>query len=58
MQIDSFKCKNCGLEFDFIVDGSKSPHCPSCGNDKLIKNQTKNLNPPKNVIKFCLNCDE
>lgn len=41
MPIYSFKCKNCGAVFDFLVmKPSDKPSCSKCGSDNLEKQIT------------------
>jgi putative FmdB family regulatory protein len=37
-----YKCKDCGAEFEFLVDSDKEKvECISCGSTKLIKTASK-----------------
>jgi len=37
MPIYEYLCRQCGHKFEAIVQGDKSPVCPSCQNERLEK---------------------
>jgi putative FmdB family regulatory protein len=37
MPIYEYGCRDCGKEFEALVQGSQKPACPACGGRKLAK---------------------
>lgn len=37
MPLFEYVCEPCGHEFETLVRGGRSPHCPACSSEKLVK---------------------
>lgn len=37
MPIYEYKCTSCGMDFEKLVFGSKTPECPECGSAEVKK---------------------
>ena len=43
MPIYEYACQSCGHEFELLIRGSETPHCPECDNAKSL---TKRFSVP------------
>ncbi len=37
MPLFEYECKGCGNKFEFLMRGSETPRCPSCGEERVEK---------------------
>ena len=37
MPLFEYRCQDCSRDFEVLVRGSETPHCPSCNSESLEK---------------------